>query len=94
MPWLFPDPADVPYSYPTNEPNIYRLYDVNNQFFWAWKDGEHIPCWFDFIPNRNSTVCFTVEYNHYREPTYAGPLRHEVEHAITRLHERMQKDHA
>lgn len=65
---------DQPYYPPGTD--VFRLYAPDGRQVIAWLAGDHIPCWLDFLPNRDVRALFQLRRGDGElVEVPAGPLR-------------------
>ena len=78
------DAMDQPH-YPLDA-DVFRLYEPTGRQVIVWLPGEHIPCWLDFLPNRDCRAVFYLKRgNGISVDVPAGPLRQRIREVMWRL---------
>lgn len=76
-------PQDQPYFRPDED--VFRLFDPADALIAAWRPVEHIPCWLDFIPNRDTRISYVLQRGGERWPLPAGALRQVIGQTIRKM---------
>lgn len=78
------DAMDQPH-YPKGT-DVFRLFDLVGRQVICWLPGEHVPCWLDFLPNRDAQVAFTLTRGDGEAvPVPPGPLRQCIQRVMWSL---------